>query len=125
MDIKIAKVIDPYTVVLNKGKTSGIVEGQRLVIYRLDDEIVDPDSNEPLGKLEIIKGTGRVVHLQEKMCTLSSDMRGSSSKTIRKKPGIGLGLGLPSLVYAQEEEVSPPEKVPFSDPEVGDWAKPV
>lgn len=133
MGIKVAKVIDRYTVVINRGEKHGIKVGQRFLIYSIGDEILDPDTNESLGNLEIVKGTGRVIHSQEKIATIASDMKSSPSRTVRRvKESDPLGIRGASRAFraisgaTQEiEEQLPPEKIPFEDPTVGDIAKPI
>lgn len=73
---KVVKILDDnHKIVINAGTNQGIKENQRFLVYSLDgEEIFDPDTNELLGKLEVTKGTGTVTFLQEKMCTITSDM---------------------------------------------------
>ena len=72
----VAKIIDPCKVVMNRGVLHGVKEGQRFLVYKLSEEvIVDPASGESLGYLEIVKGRGRVSHVQEKMSIVESDRR--------------------------------------------------
>ena len=70
---KVVKVIDEFTLVINIGSDDEIEKGQRFLVYSISpDDIIDPDTNESLGKLEIVKGTGTVTHVQEKMATIES-----------------------------------------------------
>lgn len=118
----VAKVIDPWRVVINRGEVHGIKEGQRFLIYRLSvDEIVDPATGESLGRLEYVKGTGRVTHIQEKMSIVESDRREPAERRIVKS-GSPLGLTGPRT---QEEIVVPSSLAQFDDPRVGDEAKPI
>jgi hypothetical protein len=71
--IKVAKVKDEYTIVINKGYNNGIKEGQNFLIYEVGEEIFDPDTNESLGRLEVIKGKGVVINVQEKISTIESN----------------------------------------------------
>ena len=127
--IKVAKVRDKYCLVINKGSNDGIKVGQRFLAYSLGEEIVDPDTKKSLGQLEIVKGTGKVTHLQSTMATIQSDMKTSPSKIIRrikKKDPFGLGalsgaLGRDEII----EESLPTETVPFHGIEVNDIAKPI
>ena len=127
--IKVAKVRDEYCLVINKGSNDGIKVGQRFLIYSLGEEIVDPDTQKSLGQLEIVKGTGKVTHLQPTMATIQSDMRTSPSKIIRRiKKKDPFGLGALSSVFGTDEvveEALPTETVPFEGPEVNDIAKPI
>jgi hypothetical protein len=69
----VAAVINPYQVAINKGALDGITFGQRFTIYELSEQdIMDPTTKESLGKLETIKGTGKVVHIQEKLSILEA-----------------------------------------------------
>ena len=72
--IKIVHVSDDNCdVSLNVGSINGVQEGDKFLVYSLSDhEIVDPDTGESLGYLEFVKGTGEVVHVQDKMCTITS-----------------------------------------------------
>lgn len=116
----VVKVIDEYKVVINRGSNDNIKVGQRFLIYRLEEEIFDPVSNESLGFLEIVKGTGRVIHVQEKIATIESDKFDREKKIVKKRNHPGLLLG-----GVEVEEITPRELLPFEDPEIGDKAKPV
>lgn len=118
----VANVINDYKVVINRGSEHDIRLGQRFLIYNLsDEEIVDPLTKEPLGYLEIVKGTGKVIHLQEKMATIESDKTEMTRTTVTKKrsPYIPPPLGDPI------EEISSPKRVPFDSVKIGDKAKPI
>ena len=127
MEIKVAKVIDEYMLVINKGSDDGIKDGQRFLIYAIGDEVTDPDTGEPLGKLEIVKGTGRVTHCQAKLSTVSSDMQASARRTVRHKPSPlrGLMSAMEPLYLQETEETLPAQKVPFEAAKAGDLVKPI
>ncbi len=127
LSIKVAKVIDSYSLVISKGSDDSIKPGQRFLIYSVGEEIIDPDSQESLGKLEIVKGTGKVTHIQPKMATIQSDMQTPASKTIRrikKNDPFGNLVGIFGRDEVIEESL-PTETMPFEDPEVNDIAKPI
>lgn len=121
----VVHIQDDYKLVLNIGSNDSIKNGTRFLIYALSDHpIIDPVSNESLGFLEIVKGTGKVIHLQDTMCTIESDKYENSlpRKTIRKiKPSIFS----PFDDGPTEETVVEREHIPFDNPEIGDFAKPV
>ncbi|MAF31588.1 MAG: hypothetical protein CMF60_05230 [Magnetococcales bacterium] len=71
-NIKVAKVIDENRVVINKGSKDGVSRNQLFLVYELGDEIFDPDTKESLGKLENVKGTGRVISIQPKISVLEA-----------------------------------------------------
>lgn len=122
-NIKVVHVLnDDYKVVLNVGRNDGIRNNQRFLVYALSDhEIIDPDTKKSLGFLEIVKGSGKVVHVQDNMCTIESDKY--KSTPVRKK--IRNAGVLSSLYEPVEEIVTTNEHFPFDDPEIGDLAKPI
>lgn len=131
----IVTVLDDDKVVINRGSTHGVAEDQRFLVFALSEsDIIDPDTGDSLGRLEIIKGTGKVTHLQEKMATVTSDRRSSGgNKTVTRKtlpPNARWWVGALST-YSEptiEEVTSTPgesARLPFDAPSVGDKAKPI
>lgn len=127
LSIKVANVRDEYTLILNKGSNDGIKPGQRFLIYSLGEEIIDPDTQKSLGKLEIVKGTGKVTHIQPTMATIRSDMKTPPSKAIRRIKRKDPFGGLAGIFGTDEaiEETLPTETVPFDEPAMNDIAKPI
>ena len=122
----VAKVVDDYTIVINMGRINGVSEGQRFLIYNLGEEIKDPGTGENLGKLEIIKGTGKVVHLQDKIATIKSDMKTSPKRIIRKPGRFSSFASYYAAIGAfgeEQEEYLPSETVPFDNVLIGDIAR--
>ena len=117
---RVIEVVDGYKVVINRG-AENIRKGQRFLVYGQGKELFDPETNESLGRLELVRGTGTVTHVQAKMATITSDRRTSQRRRVIK----------PSSSYAMvmgrgEETIDEPgEELPFEDPERGDYAKPV
>lgn len=110
--VKIASIIDDYRVVINAGKNDGIAVGHRFLIYKIGKEIFDPDDpKKSLGHIEIIKGKGEVIHVQDRMATLQT----TEKHEIQRKPS---GL----FAIAQAIEVTKEPKA-FINPEVGDIAR--
>ncbi|WP_439559902.1 hypothetical protein [Roseinatronobacter sp.] len=126
---KVARVIDQYKVVLNVGACDGIELGDDFIIYRIGDEVNDPDTGESLGAYEEVIGRGTVTHVQKSMCTLeSSDVKQSGRKVIKKfNPSRNVSFALAGLLgnVASEEIIEEGEnqKRPFSHAAVGDYAK--
>lgn len=117
--ICVAKVIDDTKLVLNIGKSDGIKIGDSFLIYTIsDDEIIDPFSKKSLGKLELVKGKGRVVHVQENMCTIESSNKKEKTRVI--KDGIPFAY---TMFNQKTEEETVDITVPFEDPKIGDFAK--
>ena len=69
---KIAQILSPTRVVLAAGGEQGMQVGMEFIIYELSDSILDPETKEPLGQLELHKGRVRVVHVQERMATATT-----------------------------------------------------
>ncbi len=131
----VINVIDDYRIVINKGSREGIKIGQRFLIYNETKEMLrDPITLEDLGYLEISRGTGKVIHVQEKLATLESDRITAPSKRIIKRskttspsPISGIaGYLSPSPVEVVEEIIeTPEERSPFDSASKGDRVKPI
>lgn len=52
---KVIKLLNEKEILINYGSKQGAKENQKVRIYELGETIVDPDTNEPLGTLDIIK----------------------------------------------------------------------
>ncbi len=92
---KVLKVVDPYTVVINKGRNGGINQGDKFIIIGLGETIVDPETKEELEKLEIVKGKAEATHVQEKISTLKSCGYGKHPDTkeiVKERTRKGLDL---------------------------------
>ena len=114
---KVIKIIDEFTVVINKGIEDSVKEGDVCLIYSIGDELFDPDTNESLGLLEIVKGQGKVIHVQEKLATIQSI---EFKKTrILRKPGISSW----NQFSNQEEESFDSTMLPFKDLNINDFVK--
>lgn len=119
---KIANVRDDYTLVLAAGKNNGIKKNFRFLIYSIGEEIFDPDSGESLGRLEIVKGTGIVTHVQDKICTLESDMYSKPKDIITKRTPAMRGLlgdGFSEITTEKSDQYL----IAFRDVSKGDYAK--
>lgn len=70
----VLRINDDHTeFVINKGSAHGIHDGLKFLILELGEDILDPETGESLGVLEIVKGEAVVLHVQEKMATLISN----------------------------------------------------
>ncbi len=134
----VVKVIDPFTIIINKGEKDGMRQQQRILLYQIStEEIIDPNTGESLGFWEITKGTGRVVNIQDKMATIESDrVIKPTSSILDKAVGIDRSLErkrFESLIDNMKG-ISETEKLklltegikqPFENPQVGDKVKPI
>lgn len=87
-DAKVIKVNSDYEIVIATGSNYGVKEEDIFLIYRLGEELFDPETNKSLGKLELICGRGKVKHIQAELTTLTSCSKETKIKTtIVKKHG--------------------------------------
>jgi hypothetical protein len=120
--IKVIKIIDDSTVVINKGLADGIRMDQRFLFYKLGEDIIDPETKENLGKYEIVKGTGCVVNLEENKSTVCSDkvsQRSIARRRIKKPPEYFIGFSNTEIEEIETEKIN----LPFHNIEEKDRAK--
>ncbi|MBU5305183.1 hypothetical protein [Eubacterium callanderi] len=123
--ILVASVLDKKTLVLNIGSDGGVQKNQKFLIYALSDhEIIDPETKKSLGYLEIVKGRGRVTHVQPTMCTLESDEYRQTPKRRITKEGNSAMFDLTRKNNKEIEEIeSICTIIPFENPKIGDYAR--
>jgi len=120
----VVEITDPYTLAINRGSIHGIKKGQTFLIYGLSEkEIIDPETKENLGHLEIVRGSGVVVNVQDRLALIESNRRSKTKRIITRKPRsyFSLGTGLEETESIEGEGTL----LAFDDPEVGDKARPV
>ena len=126
---KVAKIINNKTIVINRGFDDNVKKGDSFLVYAIGEEIIDPETGESLGKLEIVRGRAIAEHIQEKMSTLKSSKTVLPDKKViyRKPIGRSLGLltGLGSAIETKEEVYGESEILPFDGVKVGDLVKPI
>lgn len=126
-EFKVVYLIDEENIVINAGSNKNVKEGDRFLIYGLSDEVFDIDNNESLGKLELVRGEGVVVHVQEKMSIVRSNTyeKEDSVTEIRSFPNLLGRLGAFGNNVQEERIVHPAKKViiPFMDVEKGDYVR--
>jgi hypothetical protein len=87
MITRIAKILSETEVVLGAGENAGVREGMEFVIFEDGEEILDPETKESLGTLEIVKGYVTVVHVQPKVSIARTHSR-TVTRTKRTPTGI-------------------------------------
>lgn len=118
---RVVEVVDSYRIVINRGNNDGIKKGQRFLVYSLGKELFDPESNESLGLLEIVRGTGSISHIQDRLSTISSDVRGrASKKVVRRNDPTSLFFGKTEEIIEEGGGIDP-----FEDASAGDFVKPI
>lgn len=111
---RVAAVLDNFQVVLNKGSKDGVKLGQLFLIFAVGPEIDDPITGQSLGRVELVKGRGKVIHLQESVSTLRS---------AEEKP-VYSSNPLPIVTFSRPQPIRYEEQ-PFGNIEVGDIARPI
>jgi hypothetical protein len=132
MKTKVVKILSETEVVLGGGSTSGIQEGMEFVIYEDGDEIIDPETKESLGTLEVVKGYVTIVNVQPKLSIAKTHSR-TITRTKRVPHGIAAWVAMTSGYREEEFEVERIEKLRVEKPDpiyekqlivrVGDKAK--
>lgn len=116
---KVIKIIDSYSVVVNIGIEDSIKEGDICLIYSIGEELFDPDTKESLGALEVVKGKGKVTHVQPKISTIKSIDEKRTRSILR--PTLGGGINL--IFGGREEETFETVIEPFQNIALGDFVK--
>jgi len=120
--IKVIKVIDENNIAINVGLNDDIKNEFEFLVYELGEELFEPDTNESLGHLEIVKGSAVPVHIQDKITIIKSNQylyKESNRKIIKRSGGL-------AFAFAGTEEIIEPHKKelkPFDNPKVGDLVK--
>jgi len=131
---KVVHVMDPEAtyapveVVINRGSMQGVKLGDRFLVFGNGPHITDPDTGADLEELELVRGRGAVVHVQDQVATIRTIERRRSgpAKRIVREPTAGARWLAPGLSGRVVEEELPPEiELPFEAVRLGDLAKPI
>jgi translation initiation factor 2 gamma subunit (eIF-2gamma) len=88
-----------------------------LVYNTSEEEIKDPQTGESLGYLDLVRGTGTIIFVQDKISIIETDQKKTYRKRIENS-----SLGLRSY---KSEVVESDELKPFDNAQVGDLVKPI
>lgn len=117
--VKVAQVYGDNTVlVLNKGAEDGIKSYHEFLIYEMGEEILDPDTKESLGRIEVIKGRGKVKHLQPRITVVESSKYDYEVETSSPKT-----MGSSNWFSQDKTERKVKITQPFDNPKIGDKVK--
>lgn len=70
---KIIRILDKKRVIVDIGFNQNIRKEMKFFVYDLGDEIRDPQTNELIDRLEIVKHRLKVTHIQEKFSIMRSN----------------------------------------------------
>jgi len=116
-DFIVIKVLTEEKIVINKGRNDGVKVGQKFLIYGIGEELFDPVSGKSLGVLEMVRGQGRVSHVQDNQAQIRSIEQ--TTKKTRDMTGILSAYMLsPTVSESYVDE-------PFEDVVKGDLARPI
>lgn len=127
---RVVQIQNEHTAVINRGEKHGIKKGDHFLIFGLGEPVVDFETEENLGRLEMVRGRVEVVHVQHSIATVKSAVRvevGTRRKIYTKPISSGLN-SLIALSYGgkQEEIIEEPSmELVELDAERGDYAKPI
>ena len=120
-----AKVISSIRIAINRGAEHQIKLNQKVLLYSLSDEdIQDPETGESLGYLEIYKGTGKVITVQDKLSVIESD-RDEFTEALIKSVSRPLSLYSSNFSSSFPRDLTRGNKIPFENPQIGDFVKPI
>jgi hypothetical protein len=106
----------PYSLLISAGRDDGISANQRVMIFELGEEIVDPDTGLSLGRFEIVKGEGRVTSAQSKMSVVYSERTKMERKTSQYNALLGLSRDSSASDYIKVT-------APFRNAKIGDLVR--
>ena len=113
----------PFELVINRGSLDGVREGNTFVVYYVEPEdLIDPETLESLGKLEVVRGTGVATNVQEKMTTIKSNRYENNSGTIIRRNSSPFG-GISALIGGETIEHPAKDLIPFDEAKRGDKVK--
>ncbi len=122
---EVVRLLDQYTVVMNRGSKHGVEMATHFLVYATESkETIDPSTGLSLGKLEIVRGTVEAIHVQDQMAILKSNRTVSSGRIIRK---IRNPSGFGFLMQMEKEIIEEPTNEPLvlRDVQVGDSVRPI
>ena len=112
-----------FELVINRGSVDGVELGDTFIIYYIEpEELIDPETNESLGNLEVIRGTGVATNVQEKMATIKSNRYESTSGQITRRNINPFG-GISALIGGETIEQPMKNLMPFDEAKIEDKVK--
>lgn len=119
----VVKKNSPFELVINRGSLDGVEKGDTFLVYYIEpNELIDPETQESLGNLEVIRGTGVATHVQEKMTTIKSNRyENGSGKIIRRNSNPFSGIS--ALMGSETIEQPAKELIPFDEAKAEDKVK--
>jgi hypothetical protein len=124
---KVIRRLDAFKFVISRGSDAGVKVGDTYLMFRLGDNLNDPDTGEDLGPLEIVVGRAKVSHVQPRISTLESvevTVVPGQRKIVRREPNRYESL-FSNAPRVEEIEEGSQRKLASIDVAPGDFARPI
>lgn len=106
-----------FSLLINAGEQNDVKAGERVLVFSLGTEMVDPETDESLGCFEIVRGYGKVSSVQTRMAII----RSTRTKTVRyHRPVNAHAL---AVLGQATEEATREDPAPFKDAKIGDLVR--
>lgn len=99
---RIIKIVDEYLVVVNYGKKHSARKGDKLEIFQIGEEVIDPVSNKSLGTLDIIKAKIQVLNVYDNFSLCESDEYTTVNATAFSNAAFALSSGISKFINRTE-----------------------
>lgn len=98
---KVISILDNQRIVINAGLSQGVRSGNPFFIYELGDEMIDLETKESLGQLEIVKANMEAYSVQDRLTVLIPTVSAGS------KVGAVLSETLSQIYQSDSKEILP------------------
>lgn len=125
---RVIKVLDQFSFVVNKGEENGISADRSYLVFGLGENLRDPETNEDLGILELVRGRAKAVHVQQKISifeTAETQKIRGTIKRIRREGASGFSAFMVNTPRIEEIEEGGETVKKKIDVEVGDLLRPI
>ena len=116
-DGKIIKILDEYNLVINLG-AKNVEVGDKVLVYEKASEVIDPDTNEILGTIDLVKAKLRVTEVFEKFSICYTDEKETNNMFSNILPIFGTTTYFPLKVndFQNERLILKDEIISIGDP---------
>jgi hypothetical protein len=114
----------PLDVAIDFGRHHGVGPGSGFLIYGYGPDIVQPNTGEPFGPMDLVRERGEVVPVEETLATIRSIER--NDLRLAKLGARQMGARqMCALADPLTNDETPPALLPFDGVRVGDVARPL
>ncbi|MDN2450215.1 hypothetical protein [Leuconostoc sp. UCMA20149] len=128
-NIKIVKIISDHEFIISAGQKQDVSKGDKFIIFdRHGEEILDPDSGESLGYLDVNKGTIIVRNVFENMSIASTEphLVGGIANQFSGVNTALIGIQQPTPLNVDYSQITPLDETLEPSPiKLGDPVKPL